>query len=144
MTNIIKKDIKVSKHDFHLEIYPALEGTEGTRFQEDLKTIKSILPNLDALSQVKLAKGLKLPMDKQDRIDYYFDILSKSPIYMYDPSAARVEANRLAEEEIGTVTVKEPTEDQSENLITNPTEEQYNNLKSGEQFIYNGQVLTKE
>ena len=28
MTNIIKKDIKVSKHDFHLEIYPALEGTE--------------------------------------------------------------------------------------------------------------------
>ena len=28
MTNTIKKDIKVSKHEFRLEIYPALEGTE--------------------------------------------------------------------------------------------------------------------
>ena len=28
MTNIIKKNIKVAKHDFRLEIYPPLEGTE--------------------------------------------------------------------------------------------------------------------
>ena len=75
---------------------------------------------------------------------YYFEILSNSPIFQYDLNAAQIEANRLAGKELENMNVNAPTEEQSENLITNPTEDQYNNLKSGEQFIYNGQVLTKE
>ena len=127
-----------------LQTLKNLSDSDLTSFQKDLATIKQEMPNLDELSQMKLAKGLKLPMDQQDRVDYYFEILSNSPIFQYDLSAAQIEANRLAGNEIENMNVNAPTEEQSENLITNPTEDQYNNLKSGEQYIYNGQVLTKQ
>ena len=121
-----------------------LSDNDLTNFQKDLSTIKELMPDLDELSQMKLAKGLKLPMDKSDRVDYYFEILSNSPIYMYDPSAARAQAEMMVNQEFGDINPPDvPTEEQSENLVTVTTQEDYDKVEDGQEYIYDGKVLTK-
>jgi len=136
-----EKEAELSKE---LQRLKNLSDNDLTNFQKDLTTIKQLMPDLDELSQMKLAKGLKLPMDKNDRVDYYFEILSNSPIYAYDPSAARAEAERLTNQEFGDTSPPDvPTEEQSENLVTVTTQEDYDKVEDGQEYIYNGQVLTK-
>ena len=136
-----EKEAELSKE---LQRLKNLSDNDLTNFQKDLTTIKQLMPDLDELSQMKLANGLKLPMDKNDRVDYYFEILSNSPIYAYDPSAARAEAERLTNQEFGDTSPPDvPTEEQSENLVTVTTQEDYDKVEDGQEYIYNGQVLTK-
>ena len=123
-----------------------LSDSDLTNFQKDLNTIKDAMPELDELSQMKLAKGLKLPMDKNDRIDYYFEILSTSPTYQYKkPRDIRIEAENLVNQEMGldSTPTNSPTEDQQEKLITVTTQEDYDKVKDGEEYIYNNKVEIK-
>ncbi len=126
-----------------------LSDSDLTNFQKDLTTIKQLMPNLDELSQMKLAKGLKLPMDTNDRIDYYFEILSTSsnPTYQFKtPIELREEAERLATEELGGnfTSTEEPSEEDKANLITVTTQEDYDKVKPGEEYIYNGKKEIKQ
>jgi len=120
-----------------------LSDDDLTNFQKDLATIKELMPDLDELSQMKLAKGLKLPMDRSDRVDYYFEILSNAPQYSINPEGAREEAERLVNREFGESDTSEATNDQKENLVTVTTQEDYDKIEEGQEYIYNGQVLTK-
>lgn len=79
-----------------------LKGDSGTNFQNDLLTIQQILPDLDPLSQAKLAKGLSLPMDTSDRVDFYFETLMKSDLFASQPEQAREKAEQMAMTELGS------------------------------------------
>ena len=64
MTNIIKKDIKVSKHGFHLEIYPALEGTEEITWEiypNDYHAALYAFSNKEKLNKLIREKHLEEP-----------------------------------------------------------------------------------
>ena len=65
-----------------------IEGTEGTKFQSDLATIQGLLPNLDPLEQVKIAKGLSLGETEEDRIQNTFKIVSALPVFQANPDLA--------------------------------------------------------
>ena len=53
------------------------------------------------------------------------------------------EAERLVNREFGESDTSEATNDQKENLVTVTTQEDYDKIEEGQEYIYNGQVLTK-
>jgi hypothetical protein len=119
-----------------------MKGTEGTKFQSDLATIQALLPNLDALEQVKIAKGLRLADDEQSQITSMTEtLIASSAIYANDPVKTR---------EIATEVVtgkKSPSpQDQDKGALGIPTitnQEEYESLEAGDKYIFNGQEFTK-
>lgn len=114
-----------------------IKGTEGTKFQSDLATIQGLLPQLPALEQVKIAKGLRLADDEQSQITSMTEtLIASSALYANDPVKTR---------EIATEVVtgkKSPSpQDQDEGALGLPTistTEEYDALPKGAQFYQEG------
>ncbi len=75
----------------------ALEAEGGTTFQQNLATIQSLLPDLQPLDQVKIAKGLRLGETKEDKVQRTFEIISGLPIFSASPDLAMQKAIELVE-----------------------------------------------
>jgi len=64
MTNVIKRDITVAKHNFRLEIYPQLEGSEEISWEiypEDYNAALYAFSNKDKLNKVIKEKHIYEP-----------------------------------------------------------------------------------
>ena len=64
MTNVIKRDITVAKHNFRLEIYPQLEGSEEISWEiypEDYNAALYAFSNKDKLNEVIKEKHIYEP-----------------------------------------------------------------------------------
>ena len=106
-----------------------LKGDSGTNFQNDLLTIQQILPDLDPLSQAKLAKGLSLPMDKSDRVDFYFETLMGSTLYANRPEEAREKAEEMAQAE------EKDSGEETGGPVLVKTQEEYDALEPGTPYV---------
>jgi len=120
-----------------------IKGTEGTKFQSDLATIQGLLPQLPALEQVKIAKGLRLADDEQSQITSMTEtLISSSAMYANDPVKTREIATEV-------VTGEKPPSPQDQSggalglpVVTN--QEEYDALPSGTEYIFENQRITKE
>lgn len=120
-----------------------IKGTEGTKFQSDLATIQGLLPELPALEQVKIAKGLRLADDQQSQITSMTEtLIANSAAYANDPVKTREIATEV-------VTGKKSPSPQDQDggalglpVVTN--QEEYDALPSGTEYIFEDKRITKE
>jgi hypothetical protein len=114
-----------------------IEGTEGTKFQSDLDTIQGLLPNLDSLEQVKIAKGLRLADDEETQINSMTEtLINSSALYAADP----IKTKQIAKEVV-TGKKSNQAQDQGEGALGLPTistTEEYDALPKGAEFYQEG------
>jgi len=114
-----------------------IEGTEGTKFQSDLATIQGLLPNLDPLEQVKIAKGLRLADDEETQINSMTEtLINSSALYAADP----IKTKQIATEVV-TGKKSNQTQDQGGGALGLPTistTEEYDALPKGAEFYQEG------
>ena len=114
-----------------------IEGTEGTKFQSDLATIQGLLPKLDPLEQVKIAKGLRLADDEETQINSMTEtLINSSALYAADP----IKTKQIATEVV-TGKKSNQAQDQGEGALGLPTistTEEYDALPKGAEFYQEG------